>query len=528
MAYLDTLRALGADPEQLEITYQQALKAGETAAFADAVDANYTENPDNLLYAAWHYRLAQVVAKTAERVIAWGWAAPLAIVNGLLLWFLSGDRFNLTVGGSNFQPLVLLAAIPISACFVALFLAAAGERLWRRDLLLILGMAVLVVYVLLLHPRVFPRAFERQYLTLMSIHLPLAAWAGIGMYLLWRKGDAADRFAFLIKSLEVFIVGGLFAGAGGLFTGITLGLFNAIGIQPPDLVMRLFFAGGAGLIPVLAVALIYDPRAAPKRQSFAEGLSKLIATVVRLLLPLTVAIGVIYLLFIALNFVEPFRNRDVLIIYNGMLFAVIALLVGVAPTPGSKISAGLQTWLRRGIVVVAALALIVSLYALAAILYRTLQDKLTPNRLAFIGWNVINIGILVLLLWKQSRADEDAWAPALWQTFAIGMIPYAVWALVVIVALPWAFGGAPKSLQSLPVDIRAIAEEEPYPILLDCPVSPHIYLLDDGAKRWIKDILTFQEQGFQWGQVHEVSCSSLRSLPDGVPIPADAGPPPQP
>ncbi len=528
MSYLDTLRTFGADPEQMELTFQQAVKSGEADAFAAAIDAGYAENPDNLLYAAWHFRLAQAVSHAAERAIAWGWAVPLAILNGLLLWSISGDKFNIVIGGSNFQPLVLLAAIPISACFVALFLSVAGARLWRRALLFVLGIAALVAYVLLIHPRVFPRAFERQYLTLMSIHLPLAAWAGIGVYLLWTKRNAEDRFAFLIKSLEVFIVGGLFAGAGGLFTGISLGLFDAIGIQPPDLVMRLFFAGGAGLIPVLAVAMIYDPNTEPKRQSFTEGLSKLIATVVRLLLPLTIVIGAIYLLFIALNFLEPFRNRDVLIIYNGMLFAVIALLVGVTPTPDAELSVRLQTWLRRGIVVVAALSLIVSIYALAAILYRTIQGQLTPNRLAFIGWNVINIGILGLLLWKQSRVEEDEWLPALWQTFAIGMIPYALWALVVIVALPWTFGSEPKSVQSLPTEIRQIAEEEPYPILLDCPASPHIYLLDDGAKRWIKDILTFHEQGFQWGQVHEVSCSSLRSLPDGVPIPADAGPPPQP
>ena len=49
---------------------------------------------------------------------------------------------------------------------------------------------------------------------------PLAvvlAWAGVGAFLVAKHRDPENRFAFLIKSLEVFIVGGLFAIAGVLW-----------------------------------------------------------------------------------------------------------------------------------------------------------------------------------------------------------------------------------------------------------------------------------------------------------------------
>ena len=39
-------------------------------------------------------------------------------------------------------------------------------------------------------------------------------------------------------------------------------------------------------------------------------------------MPLTLIVLVVYLAFIPFRFWEPFQNRDVLIIYNGMLFAV--------------------------------------------------------------------------------------------------------------------------------------------------------------------------------------------------------------
>jgi hypothetical protein len=68
----------------------------------------------------------------------------------------------------------------------------------------------------------------------------------------------------------------------------------------------------------------------------------------------------------------------------------------------------------------------------------------------------------------------------------------------------------------------------PIHVLLKCQGSPHIYALENGQKRWIKDIPTFETEGYVWGDVKSVSCDYLRGLPDGTPIPEDAGPPPQP
>jgi len=64
--------------------------------------------------------------------------------------------------------------------------------------------------------------------------------------------------------------------------------------------------------------------------------------------------------------------------------------------------------------------------------------------------------------------------------------------------------------------------------ILKCNTSPHIYALEEGKKRWIRDIDTFTAEGYVWEDVQFVDCTYLRRLPDGVPIPEDAGPPPQP
>jgi hypothetical protein len=536
VSYLQTIQRLDASPEDLELAYQQAVKAGTEKDFAEALETCYTQAGDNLLLAAWHYRLAHAAAKIKGRVVAWGWALPLGLLNGLLLWLLSDDkRFNIQVSNPltgqmyTLIPAVVLLAAPVSAALIVLFLALAGNRRWGRVLAVGLGLAAGATYVLLLFPRLWPRVFQEQYLILMVLHLGLLAWAGVGIVALARRPDQANRFAFLVKSLEACVVAGLMVIAGGLFTAITFGLFNALGIQPPDAVIRLFVAGGGGLIALVAVALVYDPASAPLEQSFDEGLSKLVALLLRLLLPLSVAVLLVYLAFIPFNWRQPFENRDVLLIFNAMLFAVVALLMGATPVQGADLGAKAQTWLRRGVIALAALALLVSLYALAAIVYRTVTGHLTPNRLLFIGWNVVNIIILAALLIHQARAGLSRWLPAMHRTFAIGIVLYLIWSATGLLAPPWIFRGDPADVAGLPLSIQRIAFDQPPPILLKCPTSPHIYLLEGGQKRWVKDIPTFEAQGYRWVDVTQyVTCADLRSVPDGETIPPGSGPAPQP
>jgi len=68
----------------------------------------------------------------------------------------------------------------------------------------------------------------------------------------------------------------------------------------------------------------------------------------------------------------------------------------------------------------------------------------------------------------------------------------------------------------------------PIHVLLKCADSPHIYRLENGVKRWIVDIATFEAEGHVWEDVRFVSCEYLRSIPDGETIPPGYGPPPQP
>jgi len=85
------------------------------------------------------------------------------------------------------------------------------------------------------------------------------------------------------------------------------------------------------------------------------------------------------------------------------------------------------------------LGTLISIYALSAIVYRTVDWGITINRLAVIGWNTINIGILIALMIKQFRDDKDRWVESLQQVFSFGANFYLAWGLFLLVAVPLLF-----------------------------------------------------------------------------------------
>ncbi len=433
MDYWQEIRVAHTDPERLEDLYQTARRESKAEEFATDLLTCYQESPDNILYAAWYYRLQPTLPE--ERAVRkganWRLAIPLSVLAGLVLWLLSDPRLTLPDGA----PFFILVWAPIEACFVIAFLMLTAKRPLRQSLSALLGLVGLSVYA-----TVFAWLPGReQYRILMMLHLPLWAWIGVGLNILGLRSDHPNRFTFLAKSIEVFITAGVFAAAGGVFSGITSGLFQALGIILPDAAMRLVVVGIGGAVPILAVASVYDPYLSPVVQRFEQGLGKLIPTLMRLLLPPTLLVLVVYILFIPLNFMAPFRSRELLIVYNAMLFAIMVLLIGVTPVHEEHLSSKYQRVLRTGILALVILAVLVSLYALSAIVYRTVLAALTPNRLTVIGWNSINIGILALLSYKQFKYGVKQWVSSMQSAFGTGAMAYIAWAIFLILLIPLLF-----------------------------------------------------------------------------------------
>ena len=431
MSYVQSIDTYRHDPQQLETLFQQAAQAGERVAFAAGLDEIYHRTPENVLIAAWHYRLAGPTAQESGSGVNWGLALPIALLSGLAFWLLSSPALDL----SGDLPFVFLVAGPLAALFLLLYLALTDSRHARRAAQVAGGLVLLALFVIF-----YDRVRNWDSLRILwLLHMPVLAWIGVGLAVLGVRADPERRFAFVTKSIEVAVTVGLFTIAGGAFAGVTMGLFNTLGFNNLDPLMRLLVTGIGGATPVLALALVYNAKADVLEQSFNQGISKLVAILMRLLLPLTLLVLLGYLALVPANFMEPFTNRDVLITSNVMLFAIMALLVAASPLHVDDVGPTVGRFLRWEILALAGLTLIVSLYALAAVLYRTGFGGFTLNRVTIIGWNGINIGLLGLLLVRQLRRGKADWLAQLHGTVSVGLTAWAAWAGVVTVILPLIF-----------------------------------------------------------------------------------------
>ncbi len=433
MEFLIDIQQNHTNPEGLEALYQFSHKERTENAFKTAMLACYEEFPGNLLYEAWYYRLTHLEedAEKNEHGVNWIVAIPLALLTGLIFWFLSDNRFQLL----DQIPTLTLIGAPLAALAIIAYLFIGGKRAKTLAIWTGLALITLPVYVLLIHPTL-RTSLQETYLTMAIPHVALLAWVGIGWSVLGRYADEKARLAFILKSFEALVTAGLYAIAGGIFSGVSIGMFSALGVEIPDAIARLIFAGGAGVISVIAVASVYDPLRDPAAQSFGQGVSRLMPILVRLLIPATLLVLLLYTALIPFNFRAPIENREVLIINNAMLFAVMGLLMGATPLKEEDLSPKIRPWMRRGILAVASLAVLVSLHALTAILVRTFTGSMTVNRLIVIGWNITNLGILISLLYNQIRSGKEQWVSALQKTFGMGSVLYLVWALFVILAIP--------------------------------------------------------------------------------------------
>jgi hypothetical protein len=277
--------------------------------------------------------------------------------------------------------------------------------------------------------------------SLSALHLPLVAFGAIGVALTTAYPDPARQcYAFLVKSAETVLTGGIYLAAGILFVGLTYGIFEALGVTLPEDYLQAAAAWGIGAIPVLALASVYDPTVRPASQDWNTGLSRILRILTQLILPLALVVLVIYVFwFVPAYFWKPFQEREVLIVYNATIFAILVLLTLVVSGSPRERSARHDTYLRYAVMALGGLTLLLNVYALVAIISRIYEFGPTPNRYAVLGWNTVTLLMLAVVGIQLGRRRLDPWVDVLRESIARVSLLAAAWALWAIVGLPLAF-----------------------------------------------------------------------------------------
>jgi hypothetical protein len=306
-----------------------------------------------------------------------------------------------------------------------------GYFVWKRQLdARAIGRLAVAFVAAGVFANVYPFAPRGSTEALTALHLPIALWLVVGIaYAGGRWSQVAGRMDFVRFSGELFIYYVLIALGGGVLTGILAMMFSTVGIDvEPFIGSWLLPCGAAGAV-VVASWLV------EAKQSVIENMAPVLT---RLFTPLFAAVLVTYLGILLWTGRGIDIERNMLAAFDALLVVVLGLLLYSvsARDPGSP--PGAFDLMQIVLVVSALLADAVALWAIAA---RITEFGFSPNRVAVLGVNVI---LLVNLAWSAVlyirflRGRGSFTGLEQWQTNYMPV--YAVWAAIVVIVFPPAFG----------------------------------------------------------------------------------------
>jgi hypothetical protein len=428
------------DAGALEGLYRHALSAGEMGAFREAIAQFAGEYPQEELLSAWAYRLDVRPVSMPEdsrdkaQSRQWWVAVGTSVVLGLLFLAFAGDKPPMPIPSQS-SPLFWIGWGPATALAILLYLAATDRRS-EQAYWYLSSAAVVIIAALLTALLGWGRADAVA--NLLAIHLPFVCWAVVGVSVTFGYGGASSHFfGFLLKSVETIVTAGIYLIAGVIFAGLTYGIFAALGINLSETFLQNVASWGMGAIPILALASVYDPSSSPAKQNWTTGLARILRILTRLFLPLALGVLAVYVFwFIPSYFWRPFRERELLIVYNATIIAVIALLTCAVPGP-EEYQSRYELPLRYALLSTGFLTVLLNVYALAAIVSRTLAGGLTPNRHAVLGWNVVTLLMLLFVTAKALLSGRDNWAEVYRGSMSRAMVLAVSWGFWVLFGLPF-------------------------------------------------------------------------------------------
>ncbi|HEU4541349.1 MAG TPA: permease prefix domain 1-containing protein [Jiangellaceae bacterium] len=315
--------------------------------------------------------------------------------------------------------LALLALAPLAAYFC-----------WRRRVRPGVIATVAELFVLgAIAANAYPLTADSQSHTLTAIHLPLALWLVVGVAYAagdWRSGR--KRMDFIRFTGEWFIYFVLIALGSGVLIGLTVTIFDAIGVDAGPFVEAWLLPCGAMGAVVVAAWLV------EAKQSVIENMAPVLT---RLFIPLFAAALLAFLAAVVWTGTGLDVDRDILIVFDLLLVVVLGLLLYAISAHDPAAPPGVFDRLQLALVVS---ALIIDIIVLASLMSRITEWGFTPNRSAALGENVIllaNLAWSAWLLLRFIRRREPFATLERWQTGYVTV--YAVWAWTVVLLFPLLF-----------------------------------------------------------------------------------------
>lgn len=292
------------------------------------------------------------------------------------------------------------------------------------------AISAFVFFVSAVYINLLPSVQDSDSINLAYLHLPFTLWCLYGfIFFDFNTKDKYKRIDYIKYNGDLAILMAVILIAGGIFTGVTIGLFSAIELEIEQFYVDYVVIGGLVSVPIVATFII-------KKYPFVT--NKIAPIIAGIFSPIVFITLFIYLISILITGKNPYNDRDFLIVFNLMLLGVMGIIV-FSVSEASAIKK--QKFTEITLFALSIITLIVDMVALSAILYRLGEFGFTPNRTAVLGSNLLIFGNLVLImidLYKVNFKNKPVKEVEL--TIA-GYLPvYLTWTIFVVFAMPFIFG----------------------------------------------------------------------------------------
>jgi hypothetical protein len=402
------------DPAFLESLYRK-----NKSAFRSAFAQIYPELQGNQLAEFWHERLTY----NSDR-ISWGSLSEwkFVIVAALLAGILAKFPAIFSLDEEFFYPRNFgFIAFPFVTAYFA----------WKNNLSLkSLAIPFGVTLIAALYINLLPENQHSDTFVLACIHLPLLLWGLLGFVFSGAKfKELSRRLAYLNFNGDAVIMGALLLLAGGLMSGITVGLFSLIGISIEKFYFEYIAVFGLAAAPLIATHLT---------QTNPQLVNKVPPIIAKIFSPLVLIMLVIYLGAIVYAGKDPYNDREFLMLFNMLLIGVMALIFFSVAESSKDEKSGPGIWI---LVLLSLVTIVVNGVALSAIAFRISEWGITPNRMAVLGVNILMLIHLLLVakklietVLKNEKIDQVGLT-------LVNYLPvYFLWTAIVVFLFPVIFG----------------------------------------------------------------------------------------
>ncbi len=410
----ETILAQFNQPEQLEALYRK-----DESIFKMAFNQLYPIHKEQSIFKFWNGRLNFVDE-----------AGPFISTKNLLIMIssilfaglIAKIPFILNIPEDYFyQRNISFIVIP----FLILFFALRNQLSNTKIIFIISAIILSVVYI-----NSFPIITTSDTFVLSCIHLVIFMWSILGFAFVGNmKNGTSLRLAFLKYNGDLIVITTLILIAGGIMTGVCMGLFELIGMN-----IEQFYAQQV-LVFALPAAPILGTYLTQKNPQLVGKISPVIA---KIFSPLVLIMLITYLVAVVYSGKDPYNDREFLLIFNVLLIGVMAIIFfSIAEsnkTEKSKMELGI-------LLLLSIVTIIVNAIALSAIVFRISEWGITPNRLAVLGSNILVLINLLLVTAQLFRViGKKATIEDVGKSIATYLPIYFIWSIVVCFLFPLIFG----------------------------------------------------------------------------------------